>query len=383
MKIMNSRYLIFLSVLLFSSSLMGQVIVGAEQSELYLSQLKEKSVALMVNQTSRVEEDHLIEFLIAKKINLKKIFALEHGLRGQLDAGEEVQSGVDIQTGLPVISLYGKNKKPTSKQLQDVDVIVFDIQDVGVRFFTYISSLYYVLEAAGEHNKEVLILDRPNPLGHYVSGPVLDKEFKSFVGMYPIPVVHGLTIGELAQMALGEKWISPAPRLNIIPVKNYTHQTRYSLPIKPSPNLPNDQAISLYPSLALLEPTVVSVGRGTFSPFQVIGHPEKVLGEYRFTPKSIEGMSKNPKHQDKLCYGINLKNYPGPSSLDLSFLVKSYQKFSHKLFTSPSFFNKLVGNGKLIEQLKAGVSIKDIEKSWENELNKFKQARKKYLIYPY
>ncbi|HEY8399691.1 MAG TPA: DUF1343 domain-containing protein, partial [Cytophagaceae bacterium] len=308
---------------------LDKIITGAEQLEQYLSLLKNKNVALVVNQTSVVGKTHLVDTLLSLGIKVRKIFSPEHGFRGDADAGERVNNEIDAKTGLPIVSLYGNNKKPNKESLKDVDIVIFDIQDVGVRFFTYISTMHYIMEACAENNKKVLILDRPNPNGHYVDGPVLDLKHKSFVGMHPIPIVHGLTVGELAMMINGEKWLDSGRTcdLQVIKVKNYDHKKRYSLPVKPSPNLPNDLSIQLYPHLCLFEGTTLSVGRGTEFPFQVVGHPNKAYGTFQFTPKSIPGMAKSPLHENKVCYGIDLRSLSGEESgFQLKYIMELYNK---------------------------------------------------------
>ncbi|MTI32034.1 exo-beta-N-acetylmuramidase NamZ family protein [Xanthovirga aplysinae] len=357
--------------------------VGAEQFEQYLPQVQDKKLALVVNQTSRVGEKHLVDALLEKELAIVKIFSPEHGFRGDADAGEQVANGTDPTTGLPLVSLYGKNKKPTAEQLQDVDVVIFDIQDVGVRFYTYISTLHYVMEACAENGKTLIVLDRPNPNGDYVDGPVLRSNYRSFVGLDPLPIVHGVTVGELAEMINGEKWLKGGLtcELFVVPVKNYTHSTSYSLPVKPSPNLPNDQSIRLYPSLCLFEGTRVSIGRGTTFPFQVIGYPDKRFGDFSFTPKSIEGMAKYPKLENEVCYGVDLRKKK-PKKFNLSYLIDFYLKSDSKEDFFNAFFDKLAGNSELKEQIKAGFDEKEIRVSWVEDLLKYKAIRKKYLLYP-
>lgn len=356
--------------------------VGAERSSFYLPLVKNKKVALVVNQTSQVNGQHLIDFLLDKKVQVKKLFALEHGLRGNLDAGEDVQNGVDVKTGLPVISLYGKQKGPSANDLKDIDVIIFDIQDVGVRFYTYISSLFYVLQSCGKYKKECLIFDRPNPRGDEVSGPVLDMSLRSFVGMYPIPVVYGLTMGELAKMIVGQRWVKESVQLTIVALKGWKRSQGHLLPVRPSPNLPNEHSIMWYPTLALFEPTFISIGRGTYHPFEVIGYPDKKFGKFSFVPKSIKGMSKFPKHENKRCYGIDLRKSIAPK-FTLKYLVDFYRRSdqSKDFFQYPTFFNKLIGDSKTLSQIQAGVDYKIIEASWEKDLEDYKQIREKYLIY--
>ncbi len=365
-----------------------EVQVGATCLNEYLPLLKGKNVALVVNQTAVVGAVHLVDTLLAAGLDIKRIFAPEHGFRGREDAGASVEDGIDKQSGLPVVSLYGKHKKPTAAMLKGIDYVVFDIQDVGVRFYTYISTLHYVMEACAEHDIPLLVLDRPNPNGHAVAGPVLDTAYRSFVGMHPIPVLHGLTVGELAGMINGEGWLSGgiACRLRVIKVKHWSHDTPYVLPVKPSPNLPNARSIALYPSLCFFEPTVVSVGRGTYFPFQVYGHPENVRDSFFFTPESIEGMSKFPKHLGKKCYGKDFREETVGSDcveFTLAFLLEAYQQYDKKeqFFTNPDFFCLLAGNGVLIEQIKSGMSLQQIESSWREELAHYLTIRNKYLLY--
>jgi uncharacterized protein YbbC (DUF1343 family) len=354
--------------------------------------LKGKRVAVVANQTSVIktgdrrqetfEYVHLVDSLISLKINVKKVFAPEHGFRGKADAGEVVKDGMDTKTNLPIISLYGKNKKPSKEQLAGIDVVVFDIQDVGARFYTYISTLHYVMEACAEAKIPVIVLDRPNPNGHYIDGPVLEAEHTSFVGMHPVPVVYGMTIGEYAKMINGEQWLANGikAKLTVIPLKNYTHQSQYSLPIKPSPNLPNDQAINLYPSLCFFEGTNVNAGRGTDMQFQVYGSPylsEK--GPFSYTPSPNEG-AKYPKHAYMICYGEDLRNQPRLSALDLSWISKARQQNTTKNFFN-NFFTKLAGTTKLQFQLEGQVAEEDIRRTWQEGLNEFKLIREKYLIY--
>lgn len=361
------------------------VIVGAEQKDLYLPYLKDKNIALVVNQTSTIGNEHLVDFLFNEDVKIKKVFAPEHGFRGEASAGDEIANEIDKKTKLPILSLHGKSKKPSVEQLADVDIVVFDIQDVGVRFYTYISTLYYVMQACAENNKELVILDRPNPNGHYVAGPILEEKFKSFVGIAPIPVVHGCTIGELAQLYNGEKMLGAGLmcKLKVILVKNYTHSTVYDLPVKPSPNLPNRQSILLYPSICLFEPTKISVGRGTDKQFQVIGGPDKNLGNYIFRPIDKPG-AINPPNENVQCFGADLSlvdAYNQPFSLD--YFISYYQKFQDKsnFFTNERFFNLLIGNDWVLKEIRANKSAIEIEKMWEADLAKFKETRKKYLLY--
>ncbi|OYX16316.1 MAG: hypothetical protein B7Z16_11680, partial [Algoriphagus sp. 32-45-6] len=312
----NSLLICFLallvSALLPQAVKAQQVLVGAEQAQIYLPLLKGKKVGLVGNQTSilpQSENKHVVDFLLESGVQVKKVFVPEHGFRGTADAGEKVDNSVDQKSGLPIISLYGNNKKPSAEQIKDLDVVIFDLQDVGTRFFTYISTMHYVMEACAEQGKKVIIFDRPNPNGGYIDGPMLKPGFESFVGMHNIPIVHGLTVGELAQMINGEKWLKGGLTvdLEVIPVANWTHAQPYSLPVKPSPNLPSDLAIKLYPSTCFFEGTVMSLGRGTYDPFQMYGYPDPKFGTFTFKPVSIDGMSKTPPHQDKLCYGVDLR----------------------------------------------------------------------------
>ncbi len=360
------------------------VVTGAQQLDLLLPKLTGKRVALVVNHTSTIGRIHLADTLQKLHVDLKKIFAPEHGFRGNADAGETLKDGVDIQTNLPVVSLYGSSKKPTFDQLADVDILIFDIQDVGVRFYTYISTLHYVMEACAENDKKLIVLDRPNPNGSYVDGPVLKPEFKSFVGLHPIPIVHGLTVGEFAQMINGEGWLPKklTCNLDVIPVKNWVHQDSYSLPIKPSPNLPDDQSVRLYPSLGLFEGTVISVGRGTKTPFEIIGNPELKDQPFSFTPVSIEGMAKNPPFENNICYGLDLRTaIVKKGQLDLSYLIKMYQAYPDKDKFFINFFDKLAGTDVLKTQIREGKSEAQIRATWQEDLEAFNAKRRQYLIY--
>jgi len=360
-----------------------EIVVGAAQLDRYLPILLDKKVGLVVNQTSLVGNTHLTDTLLALDVDVRKVFAPEHGFRGDADAGATVKDGIDTKTNLPITSLYGSNKKPSAKQLQDIDVLVFDIQDVGTRFYTYISTMHYVMEAAAEHSKEVLILDRPNPNGMFVDGPILEKEFQSFVGMHPIPILHGLTVGELAKMIVGEQWLDTPNRLNmnIVKCQGYDHSMEYSLPVKPSPNLPNDLSIKLYPSLCLFEGTVISVGRGTYAPFQQIGHPSFEGMPHSFTPESIEGMSKYPKYENETCYGHDFKKETISGGFDLQYLIDYYKLYDGEEDFFNAFFNKLAGNSTLQKQVKAGLTQEEIKASWQEDLEAYKTMRSKYLLY--
>jgi uncharacterized protein YbbC (DUF1343 family) len=362
----------------------NRLIVGAAQLDKLVEMVKNKRVGLVVNYTAMVGKTHLADTLKSLSVDVRKILAPEHGFRGTAAAGEYVKDGSDIKTGLPVVSLYGKDRKPTAEHLKDIDIIVFDIQDVGVRFFTYIGTLHYVMEACAENDKEIIVLDRPNPNASYIDGPVLKMEFKSFIGMHPVPVVHGLTIGEFAQLINGEKWLegNRACKLQVIPLKNWTHNDPYSLPVKPSPNLPNDQAIKLYPSICFFEGTVLSLGRGTQMPFQVIGHPDLKNFPFQFTPVSIEGMAKNPPQENQLCYGLDLRSVAVPNKIELHYLLKMYKSFPDKEKFFIPFFERLAGNSELRQQIKDGLTEEQIRATWQKDLDEYKLKRAKYLLYP-
>ena len=362
---------------------LSEIKTGADNYEAYLPLLKDKKVGIVTNQTGILSnKTHVVDFLLDKKINLQKIFAPEHGFRGTADAGEHVVDGKDTKTGLPIISLYGDNKKPKAEQLAGLDVMVFDLQDVGARFYTYISSLHYVMEACAENNIQLLVLDRPNPNGGIVDGPMLETEFTSFVGMHPIPILHGMSIGEYAKMINGENWLKKGIQCNltVIPCLNYNRQMQYSLPVKPSPNLPNDQAINLYASLCLFEGTNVSVGRGTEKQFQIYGSPFLPKSDFSFTPIPNFG-AKEPMHKNQLCNGEDLSSIQKIKQLELKWLIKAYQSTTDKNKFFNSFFTKLAGTKKLQQQIEAGTSEAEIRKSWKKGLNDFKAMRKKYLIY--
>lgn len=366
------------------------IVVGAAQFDQYLNKLNNKAVAVVGNQTTMIGNTHLVDTLLSKGVNLVKVFAPEHGFRGTADAGEHVQDSKDINTGLPIVSLYGSHKKPTATDLNDVDVVIFDMQDVGARFYTYISTMTYVMEACAENDKEVLILDRPNPNGHYVDGPVLEDEYSSFVGMHPVPIVHGMTIGEYAQMVNGEGWLNNGIMcdLTVVTCQNYTHNDFYKLPVQPSPNLPNMASVYLYPSLCLFEGTTVSVGRGTDNPFQIIGHPDFSKSDYSFTPQPNEGASK-PKYNGELCYGYDLAEFGefyirNIRQFYIFWLIGMFEQLDEgeDFFRSDGFFNLLAGNNDLEEQILNGATEAEIRKSWEPELTDYKEMRKQYLLYP-
>lgn len=378
---------LFLLTFLFHTLASAQIKTGAEQTDLYLVQLKNKNVAVLVNHTATIGNTHLVDSLLKLHVKVKKIFCPEHGFRGDADAGEHVKNAKDKKTGLPIISLYGANKKPKALDLKGIDIVIFDIQDVGARFYTYISSMHYMMEACAENNIPFIVLDRPNPNGFYVDGPILKKENKSFIGMHAIPIVHGLTVGELSQMINNEKWLlnKIQCKLTVIPCANYTHKMRYELPIKPSPNLPTANSILLYPSVCMFEGTVISVGRGTNQPFEVIGHPSLNNKLYSFTPVAMEGASKNPPFKDQVCYGYKLcplvdeiKEKP---QLNLSYLIKIYNEYNDKANFFTNFFRLLAGNDELQKQIEQGVSEIEIRKSWQPELEAYIQLRKKYLLY--
>ncbi|WP_442902344.1 exo-beta-N-acetylmuramidase NamZ family protein [Flavobacterium sp.] len=368
-----------------------RIITGSENYEAYVNLLLGKKVGIVTNQTGIITYPYskgdlvysTVDVFIEKGIIVQKIYAPEHGFRGTADAGELIKDGKDSKTGLPIISLYGDNKKPKPEQLTGIEVMVFDLQDVGARFYTYISSLHYVMEACAENNIPLIVLDRPNPNGNIVDGPILEKEFTSFVGMHPIPVLHGMTIGEYANMINGEKWLKNGIRcqLTVIPCLNYNRSMKYSLPVKPSPNLPNDQSINLYASLCFFEGTNVSVGRGTEKQFQIYGSPFLSKTDFSFTPQPNLG-AKDPMHNGKLCYGEDLSTQEKVNRLELKWLLKAYESTADKKVFFNSFFVKLAGTKKLQEQIENGVSESEIRKSWEKGLLTFKDMRKKYLIYP-
>ncbi|MBP3670088.1 MAG: DUF1343 domain-containing protein [Bacteroides sp.] len=386
---MIRKFKILLILLGYALALNAQIRNGADQTEKLIPLLKGKRTALVVNQTSVVGSTHihLLDTLLSLGIEVKKVFAPEHGFRGQADAGETVKNGRDVKSGLPILSLYGKNKKPTPTQLSDIDVVVFDIQDVGARFYTYISTMHYVMEACAENNKQLIVTDRPNPCD-YVDGPIRELSKKSFVGMHPIPVLHGCTVGELAQMINGEGWMKGKMKckLTVIPVEGWKHGEPYSLPIKPSPNLPNDQSIALYASLCPFEGTSVSVGRGTYMPFQIYGSPV-LSSSYSFTPKSLPGFDKNPLHKDTPCYGKDLRKAETPQGLTLSYVIDAYLAYrkagkTEAFFTRPSWFDLLMGTNKVRLGIIAGKDEATIRSEWQKELNQYKEMRKKYLLYP-
>lgn len=356
---------------------------GAQVLSSNLEILKNKRVGILTNQSGILDnQTHLVDYLLNNNINVTKIYAPEHGFRGTADAGELIKDGKDTKTGLPIISLYGNNKKPKPEQLQNIDILVFDLQDVGARFYTYISSLHYVMEACAEQNIPLLVLDRPNPNGNIIDGPILEPEHTSFVGMHTIPVLHGMTIGEYAQMINGEKWLKNGVQadLRVIKMENYNHNLPYKLPVKPSPNLPNEQAINLYASLCFFEGTNVSVGRGTEMQFQIYGSPSITDLPFEFTPKPNFG-AKDPMHNGKKCIGENLTKEPKLNQLELKYLINAYNHTADKSKFFNSFFTKLAGTKKLQQQIEMGLSEDEIRATWEIGLNQFKKTRSKYLLY--
>ncbi|HEY9196466.1 MAG TPA: DUF1343 domain-containing protein [Mucilaginibacter sp.] len=369
-----------------------EIITGADQISLYIDYLKGKNIGMVVNQTSVIGKTLTpsVDSLLKRGVNIKKVFGPEHGFRGNASNGAVVSDAVDAKTGLPVISLYGnKHYKPTDDDLEGIDLMIFDIQDVGTRFYTYISTLHYVMEACAEHHIELMIFDRPNPNGYLVDGPILDTAYRSFVGMHPIPISHGMTIGEYARMINGEKWLKNGAKckLKIVKVANYRHNMVYKLPVWPSPNLNTDQSILLYPSVCLFEGTTFSLGRGTYFPFLVLGHPLlKGIYSYTFTPLSIPGMSENPPQKDKQCFGIDLKNYSidqirAIGHINLAWLIELYKAFPDKNHFFNAYFTKLAGTKELQRQITAGKSEQEIRAGWQPGLKKFNSIRSKYLLY--
>jgi uncharacterized protein YbbC (DUF1343 family) len=365
------------------------IILGAQQTERYLPILKNKNIGIVANQTSVIFNPegytHLVDSLLTLNIKIKKVFAPEHGFRGTADAGEYIKDGVDTGSGIPIVSLYGANKIPNSAILSDLDVVVFDVQDVGARFYTFLSTLHYMMEICANLGITILVLDRPNPNGHYVDGPTLDPKYTSFVGMHPVPAVHGMTVGEYAQMINGEDWLKEGVKcdLKVISLQNYTHSTSYKLPINPSPNLPNSKAINLYPSLCFFEGTNMSMGRGTENQFQVIGSPylNGDLYNYEFTPRSKIG-AKYPVHEGDTCKGLNLRNQPHLDYIELKWLIDAYQNTSNKTVFFNPFFTKLAGQELLQEKIENGWTAQQIRASWKEDIQKYKRLRAPYLLYP-
>jgi uncharacterized protein YbbC (DUF1343 family) len=365
-----------------------RIITGAARTELYLPNLKGKSVGIICNQTSLVGKTHLIDTLSNSGIEIRAIFCPEHGFRGEAEAGAEVIDGKDGKTGIHIISLYGKKKKPLPEDLNGIDILLFDIQDVGARFYTYISTLALVMEAAAEQKIPMILTDRPNPNGFYIDGPVLDTTFRSFVGMHPVPVVYGMTIGEYALMVNGEGWLNDKKcNLTVIPLINYTHSMVVCLPVPPSPNLPTWQSVYLYPSLCFFEGTFISVGRGTKLPFQVIGHPDYKIGSFLFTPGAIPGVSEHPLYENKECTGSKLSGFAesyqkNEQHLSLAWLIGMHEYFKDSANFFNAYFDKLAGSDLLQKQIISGQSEEQIRKTWENDHTRFMQVREKYLLYP-
>lgn len=365
-------------------SVIKKLIVAAEDTANYMKLLRGKKIALVANPTSRAFGKHLLDFFLENSLTVEKVFAPEHGFRGSGEAGEKIQSGIDDKTGVKIVSLFGKNLKPSSEQMRGLDVVVYDIQDVGCRFFTYISTLHNVMEACAENNVKVLVLDRPNPNIDYVDGPIREDNCVSFVGLDPLPVVYGMTVGELAFMMNLEGWLKGGVKcdLQVIPVKNYTRKTKYVLPVKPSPNLPDYLSVRMYPSLCFFEATNISVGRGTLKPFSSIGYPDPKYGEYVFTPKDIPGMQTNPLHEGQKCYGLDFSGLnPDEQRFTLKYFIEMYKLSSGKMLTREKWLSLLLGNTRLKSQLDSGLSEEEIRKTWQPKLDEFKEKRKKYLIY--
>ena len=375
--------LLFLCSFLSCQSQHATVVTGAEQIETLTHKLKNKRVALVVNHTAVIGKTHLADTLKNLGINSIRIFGPEHGFRGEAADGEHVNDSIDVKSGIPIVSLYGKNRKPTSQQLSDIDIVVFDIQDVGARFYTFISTMHYVMEACAENKKKLIILDRPNP-NAFVDGPLNTTPFKSFVAMHPIPIAHGLTVGELAHMINGEGWLTNKLKcdVDVVKLKNWKHSDDYLLPIKPSPNLPNNQAIRLYPSLCLFEGTVISLGRGTQSPFQVLGNPELKNMQYQFTPVTIKGVATKPPHENKICFGLDLRNVSVSRKIDLSYLLQLYKAYPDKEKFFLPYFDILAGTTVLKQQIIDGLTEEEISMSWKKDLDIYNEMRKKYLLYP-
>ena len=355
--------------------------VGAARTSLYLPLLEDQRVGLVAHASSRIGDTHLVDSLLALGVMIQKIFSPEHGFRSNYEAGAHISSRPS--DALPIVSLYGSKKKPSAKDVSNIDVLVFDLQDVGARFYTYLSTLHYIMETSAEYHIPLIVLDRPNPNGDYVDGPILEPSYQSFVGLHPVPIVHGLTLGEFAQMINGEGWLSQSIRceLKVIPIKEWTHRMSYQLVLPPSPNLPTFQSVRLYPSLCLFEGTVMSIGRGTPRPFEAIGYPNPELGDDLFTPQSIPGKSLHPKHESKRCYGISLHNYPSTQQLLLEPLMTFYHLLSKDTSFFLPYFDKLAGTSTLREQIEGGVSEKSIRETWEKDVQAYQKIRKKYLLY--
>ena len=390
LRLLKYKITLFFIFTLFSEFSVAQTFnenyLGANRTELYVNDLLGLNVGVVGNHTSLIYNKgnyvHLVDSLLSMNIRVNKIFSPEHGFRGEADAGEKVSNNIDSKTGVEIVSLYGDNKKPKDKQLADLDILIFDIQDVGARFYTYISTLHYIMEAAAENDLKLIVLDRPNPNGHYVDGPLRKSKLKSFIGMHPIPIVHGMTIGEYASMVNSEGWLNNGIKcdLKIIKMKNYNRKIIYDTPQKPSPNLPNKKSINLYPSLCLFEGTNVSVGRGTNHQFQIIGNPEWTNYNYSFTPKPMP-RAKHPKHKNKKCFGINLKNTDRLNEINLKWIIEAYNVTEDKTSFFKKSFDLLAGNYDLKKQIIEGRNENEIKLSWESDLNQFKKIRSKYLIY--
>lgn len=367
----------------FACSNVQELQLGAERMDEYLPQLAGKRVGLVVNQTSVINGIHLVDTLLSRGINVVKVMAPEHGFRGEAPDGAKIDDARDERTGIPIISIYGKTKKPSPAMLEDVDVLIFDIQDVGIRFYTFISTMHYVMEAAAENGKKIIVLDRPNPNGMYIDGPVKDDDINSFVAMHPIPIVHGLTVGELAQMINAEGWLKDGAKsdLTVIAMKNWDHNATYNLPISPSPNLPTDNSITLYPMLGLFEGTVVSVGRGTDFPFEVIGHPDYSKGSFNFTPAPNQG-SKYPPMEGELCQGKYFGDEVASHELSLTYLLDYHADLKDDTTFFRSYINILSGTKSFQEQVELGWTEEQIKATWQPKLTAYKAMRKKYLLYP-
>jgi len=381
-------FVIILFAALWQGVLKGQVITGAARTGEYIPLLKGKRVAVVANPTSMIDETHLVDSLLSLGINIKRIFSPEHGFRGNAEAGALLDNFIDTKTGLAVISLYGNYNKPVKEEMAGLDIVLFDIQDIGVRYYTYISTMHYMMEACAENNIDFLVLDRPNPNGFYVDGPMLDTTWRSFVGMHPVPAVHGMTVAEYAQMINGEEWLKDSVKCALYFVKclNYTHKTYYDLPVKPSPNLPDLRSVYLFPSLCFFEGTCMSVGRGTDFPFQIFGHPDYPDMGFSFTPRSIEGAAVNPKYKGEVCNGVDLSHIPfnfvhNNCRLVLDWLIDAYNNMENKDNFFNNYFDKLAGNSTLREQIIAGKSKWIIYASWKRDIEDFKIIRKKYLLY--
>lgn len=378
-------FLLITSLQTFSQQ---SVKVGAECMDDYIPYITNKRVAIVANQTSMVKDVHLVDTLVSLGINIKKIFSPEHGFRGTADAGEHLQNTIDSITNIPIISLYGNNKKPSAQDLSDVDIVIFDIQDVGARFYTYISTMHYVMEACAEHSVECMVFDRPNPNGFYVDGPILEPEFTSFVGMHPVPIVHGMTVAEYANMINGEGWLKNGIQCKLLYVlcDGYDHTVRYTLPVPPSPNLPTMQAVYLYPTLCLFEGTAFSCGRGTDYPFQIVGAPNFTDTTFSFVPRSIPGASRNPRYKGEVCYGIDLRTRDmsnvGEEGIILDIIIDAYSGYANKTSFFKPFFYRLTGTKTVKQAIMQGVSTQEIKESWQTDLQKFMEIRKKYLLYP-